>query len=338
MARDQHPAVQVILDGPQDEPTESRVHADHTTSASLARALAIGCLSGLDSSRQHIDIWDPAAGSGYAGFMIADALDSVGVEVRYRGQDVNERAVSECRDRFEAADDAQIAVGNTLTHDGFEDFTSDLVIVDAPWGMNWSSSAGAVEARRESGSFSFGIPRRADSAWLFISLGLEKLRSASEGGGRVAALVNPGALWAGSGSEAVRRSIVDAELLESVTRLPDGLAPGTGIPLYLMTFTNNPGEGLRGKAQVADLQTQFTTEHGRRSLPFSALRELESSLRTGRSGPRNRTITTQQFIQRHAKLSRVSGKERKLSWSLTTYNDTAIDDRLLELRQVPTPG
>ncbi|MDN5854870.1 MAG: SAM-dependent methyltransferase, partial [Actinomycetia bacterium] len=254
-----------------------------------------------------VDIWDPAAGSGFAGFLLVEALQSAGARVRYRGQDINEAAADASKRRFEAVPDAEIARGDTLKHDPFEDFVADLVIVDAPWGMNWVGSASAVEARRREGAFGFGLPQRSDSTWLFISLALEKLRPAAEGGGRVAALVNPGALSVGGRSAAVRQRIVDAGLLESVTRLPDGLAPTTGIPLYLLTFTNS-GKVGRDKAMIADLQTQFTTEHRQRAILEPALRDLESGLRMWKSGPRNRVIGLQQFIRREARLSRRSGE------------------------------
>ena len=87
---------------------------DHTTSLSLARALAVGCLSRLDPSIASVDIWDPAAGTGFAGFLLVDALQSAGIQVRYRGQDINQEAVLAGRRRFEAAPDAELAVGNTL--------------------------------------------------------------------------------------------------------------------------------------------------------------------------------------------------------------------------------
>lgn len=332
----EHPAVRAVLEDRQSAPysdsDRGSVSLEHTTSPSLARALAVGCLSRLDQGLASVDIWDPAAGSGYAGLLLADALESIGTQVRYRGQDINEAAVAASRSRLETLADGKITLGDTLEHDGFQDFEADLVIVDAPWGMNWSGSASAVEARRGSGAFSFGVPERSDSTWLFISLALEKLRPAAEGGGRVAALVNPGALSVTGNSAAIRRGIVEAGLLESVTRLPEGLAPNTSIPLYLLTFANRSGKAGRDRVGIADLQTRFTTERGRRAMPVSALRELESGLRTGKPGPRNRSIGVRQFIRREARLSRLSREGRRLSWRLTTYNDTAIDSRLLDSR------
>lgn len=337
-----HPAISAVLQHsdsvPYSDSDRGRAGLEHTTSVSLARALAIGGLSRLDSSLMTVDVWDPAAGLGFAGYLLADALQSSGVEVRYRGQDINEAAVAAGVRRFETVHDAEIACADTLAHDAFEDFSADLVIVDAPWGMDWRSSAAAVEARQADGEFGFGLPQRSDSTWLFVSLALEKLRPAEQGGGRVAALMNPGALSSGGATGAVRQRIVDSGLLESVTRLPEGLAPNTQIPLYLLTFSNRAEDIGKGKAMIADLQTMFTTEHGRRSIPVEAFHELESGLRTKKSGPRNRSISTRQFTRRDARLSRTTSNGNRLSWRVTTYADTPIDDRFLESRYGPASG
>lgn len=335
--RAQHPAVQIALEDLESEPLEEASGDCQTTSLSLARALVVGCLCGLSPELPSVNVWDPAAGSGFAGFVLTSALESAGVKVCYRGQDIDDAAVVLGQRRFGNLADAKVTVGNTLVRDAFEDFAADLVIVDAPWGMAWNDFAPAVEDRRESGAFRFGLPPRSDSLWLFVSLALEKLRPAGEGGGRVAALINPSALSA-RGSGSVRQSIVDSGLLESVTRLPEGLAPSTAIPLYLLTFSNRTvGLGPK-KVQIADLQTQFTTEHRRRSIPVAAFRDLEFGLRTGKPGPRNRSVDVRQFIRRDAMLSRKSHEGQELSWHVTTYNDTAIDGRLLESRYGPNSG
>lgn len=342
MMKTPHPAIEATFRpheaAPYSDRDRSAVALEQTTSTALARALAVGCLSRLDPSLVSVDIWDPAAGSGYAGFILVEALRSVGIRARYRGQDISETAVSASRDRFQYIPEAELAAGNTLEHDRFEGFKADLVIVDAPWGLNWAGSVAAVESRRRDGAFSYGVPQRSDATWLFISLALEKLRSPAEGGGRVAALVHPGALSSAGESGAVRRSVVEAGLVESVTRLPEGLAPNTTIPLYLLTFTNRADETGRGRAKIADLQTQFTTEHRHRTMPDGALRELESGLRTGRPGPRNRSIELRQFVRREARLSRCSTGGQRISWRLTTYNDTAINAPLLESRYGPDSG
>src|SRR5690606_30467979 len=145
-------------------------------------------------------------------------------------------------------------------------------------------------------------------------------------------------LSSGAATAVVRQRIVEAGLLESVTRLPDGLAPSTGIPLYLLTFSNKPEDVARGKAMIADLQTEFTTERRHRSMPADAFRALESGLRTRKPEPRNRSIAVGQFTRRDARLERVSNEGQRLSWRVTTYADTLIDGRFLESRYGPASG
>lgn len=342
-ANSPHPALEYVLGSIGEVETSTGDQRDkagdmHTTSLSLARALSVGCLARLDSASSSVNIWDPTVGSGFAGSILVDALQSAGVQTHFRGQEINETAASASRRRFQMDPDVEIALGDSLANDAFPDFDADLVLVDPPWGADWRNSAPRVEARQESGSFSFGLPQRSDSTWLFISLALEKLRPSAEGGGRVAALVNPGALSSNGANGGVRKKILEAGLLESVTRLPDGLAPNTAIPLYLVTFTNRANNARRGRATIAFLQTEFTTERQHRSIPVAAFRELESGLRTGKPGPRNRNISVEQFIRRDARLERVTKEGRRLSWRVTTYADTPINGRYLESRYGPASG
>ena len=333
-----HPAIDYILDRADAPPTASDATDGTTTSQSLARALAVGCVSRMDSGLTDVSIWDPAAGSGYAGAMLVQALESAGVRVRYRGQETNRHAVAAARERFESFADAVVAHADTLADDEFPDFRADLVLVDAPWGMGWGSSASEVHSRHEAGEFSFGLPQTTDATWLFISLAIEKLRSPTEGGGRVAALVAPSALSSGGAAAEVRRAIVERGMLESVTRLPEGLAPNTSAPLYLVTFTNSTGRTAQSRAMIADLQSQFIREGRGRALPVAALEELESGLRTGRPGPRNRLIAPREFTRRDVRLAKTSSDGRELSWRLAIFNDTRIDAGFLEARYGPASG
>lgn len=334
--RSQHPAVQEALKEPEVTPREDYGAAwrdgELATSTSLARALSVGCLARLEPSLSSLNVWDPTAGLGVAGFTLTKALESVGVRVQYRGQDISDHAVTVCRNRFAGVGDAAIAACDSLLHDPFNSFEADLVIVDAPWGLNWSDSATALESRRAAGHFRFGMPQQSDATWLFISLAVEKLRPAANGGGRVAALVNPAALSRPGRTAEVRRHILGSGLLESVTRLPEGLAPNTSIPLYLLTLSNTRRTGSRNRVVVADLQTEFTANRSRRSIPISAFTELESGLRTGRPGPRNRTVGTREFIRRDAQIARTASDGYRLSWRLTTYCDTPIDEQFLANR------
>ncbi|GAA1455008.1 N-6 DNA methylase [Nesterenkonia lacusekhoensis] len=327
-------AIDYLLSDERSEPVFSHpkdpLVEQHTTSLSLARALGVSLLSRLGEVSSPVHVWDPAAGTGYAGALLVGALTSTGTNVRFRGQDISSMAVEASQKRFEGLADAEIVAVDSLQTDAFEGYAADLAIVDAPWGLRWDPSV--VQPRHDKGAFPYGLPNRGDSSWLFISLALAKLRSPDEGGGRVAALVDPGALSSGGSSAAVRKRILEEGLLESVTRLPDGLAPNTALPLYLLTFSNRPQDVRRDKVLVADLQAMFSKWGPRRSMSAEAFRELVFGLKTRKSGPRARLITLRQLIRRDVWASRATSHGKELSWKLTTYGDTSVDDELLEAR------
>lgn len=329
--RSRHPAIQFVLAHSSDYCAQKEALST-TTSVSLAQALSIGCLSRLDATRPKVNIWDPAAGSGFAGHLLARALNSAGIEVSYRGEDIDPDAVAASKHRFEDIEDTQVALGNTLEVDAFRTFDADLAIVDAPMCMNWKHSEPRVRDRQLLGEFGFGTPETSDSIWLFISLALEKLRPPEQGGGRVSALVHPSALSRSGASARVREGILAAGLLESVTCLPDALTPGTFAPQYLLTFANNRSKRDKERAMVADLRTQFETRRRHRTVPITALEEWESGLRTGRNGPHNRNVSVRQFIRRDVHVSRLTNVDALVSWRIRTHNDTSVDRRFLQSR------
>lgn len=329
-----HPAVALVL----GDSEESSLHnlgdewLGRTTSTSLAQVLAIGCLAGLDPEKKSLKIWDPAAGTGFAGQMLVGALRSSGVHVDYRGQELDIEAAKHCEQRFSNHQNVHIAVGDTLLEDLHPGFEADLVIVDAPWGMSWGRQEDCVRERHEQGEFRFGLPRKSDSTWLFVSLALEKLRAPENGGGRVAALVAPSALSSHGVDSEIRESILEQGLLESVTWLPNGLAPNTQIGLYLLVFNNAMLPSRAGKAQIANLQTEFTDLRGKRILKPSALIELESALRKWKPGPRNRTVSVEQFNRFEGRVRKPLTNGALLGWTITTFNNTHIDEEFLLAR------
>lgn len=333
-----HPALEYIFgsDNASEDPAggsyQSGHYAGQSTSLSLAQVLAAGCLARLNPEQSHVSIWDPTAGTGFAGHLLVLALQSAGVTVSYRGQDIQSEAAQAGCARFEGVADAEVSAGDSLLVDNYEGFAADLVLVDGPIAMSWASIEPQVRARQQTGAFAHGLPQRTDSSWLFVSLALEKLRDPSDGGGRVVALLPPSVLSRGGASAEVRKRIVEAGLLESVTRLPNGLLADTNVPLYLVTFSNRPRDVERMKVRVADLQAQFTTVERERQILPSAVRDLESGLRTGKSGPRNRTVDVTQFLRTDARISRSLSGRPNLSWRTTAFRGLPVDQSYLTER------
>lgn len=210
----QHPAVRLVLDAaesinrwaPASGKDESADQSHHTTSLSLARALAIGNLSGLRESYSALNIWDPTVGSGLAASLLADALEAVGTRVTFRGQDVSDQAILRANEKLAGVSDVKIAQTDSLINDQFSEFEADLALVDPPWGLEWKYAQQEIFDQQTGGNYKFGLPPRSDSTWLFVSRALEKLRPPEQGGGRVAALVHRGSL-SRSDSSGIRQRI-----------------------------------------------------------------------------------------------------------------------------------
>lgn len=79
-----------------------------------------------------VNVWDPTAGTGLAGSLLVNALESAGVETHYRGQDINCQAVEGSAERFASNAHAVVSAGDSLTDDVSGDFSADLVIVEPP--------------------------------------------------------------------------------------------------------------------------------------------------------------------------------------------------------------
>lgn len=103
-----------------------------TTTLALARASAVGCIGRLDRDMTAVNVWDPTAGTGFAGSLLVDALQSAGVETHYRGQDINCQAVEGSVERLASDAHAVVYVGDSLTDDVSGDFFAALVIVEPP--------------------------------------------------------------------------------------------------------------------------------------------------------------------------------------------------------------
>lgn len=310
-------------------------HGEHSTSLSLARALSLGCVAGWEATgADTVEIWDPTIGGAGAASLLAKALSSVGVQAAVRGQDVNEETVQVARARLDHVHTAQVTLGDSLSSPAsFGASRADLVLVDPPWGLNWTGAEKAVRERNAAGEFHLGLPPRGDSTWLFLSLALERMKSPDEGGGRVAALVYKRLLSSTSPRERdIRQRLLEGGLLESVVRLPEALAPNTAIPLYLMTFTNQPKQRHTGRARVMDLRTGFVQVGSQRTMTRSALAEIANNLRVWKPSQRSRVVTYDDFTRRTAKVGRTSKDGKSTEWLTTTYGNIEISQSYLRGR------
>ena len=183
-------------------------------------------------------------------------------EVHLFGQEVNPETFAICKsDLFMSSADGKdaenIKYGSTLSHDQHRDRRFDYLLANPPYGKDWKADQASVEreAGIPAGRFSAGTPRISDGQLLFLQHMLSRMRPESEGGSRVAIVMNGSPLFtgdAGSGESEIRRWILENDWLEAIVALPEQLFYNTGISTYVWILSNRKRPDRRGLVQLID--------------------------------------------------------------------------------------
>jgi type I restriction enzyme M protein len=184
-------------------------------------------------------------------------------EIHLFGQEVNPEtwavAKSDLYMKEPTGRDADnIAFGSTLSKDRHAGRAFDYLIANPPYVKDWKRDEDAVRAEHEKGGagrFGAGLPRISDGQLLFLLHMLAHTKAPSEGGSRIAIIMNGSPLItgdAGSGESEIRRYILEKDLLEAMIALPEQLFYNTGIATYIWVVTNRKVDARRGKVQLID--------------------------------------------------------------------------------------
>ncbi|MCY3801562.1 MAG: class I SAM-dependent DNA methyltransferase [Chloroflexi bacterium] len=217
------------------------------------------CGSGgmLTIAKEHINFGRRENGSILHGPVNAAA------EIHLYGQEVNPEtwAVSKS-DLFmkdpTGRDADNISFGSTLSNDRHAGQTFDYLIANPPYGKDWKRDVNSVRAEHElgaAGRFAPGLPRISDGQLLFLLHMLARAKTPSQGGSRIAIIMNGSPLFtgdAGSGESEIRRFIFENDLLEALIALPEQLFYNTGIATYVWLLTNRKDPERSGKVQLID--------------------------------------------------------------------------------------
>jgi type I restriction enzyme M protein len=184
-------------------------------------------------------------------------------EIHLFGQEVNPQTFAVCKsDLFMKSADGEdaehILFGSTLEADRHGARRFDYLIANPPYGKDWKRDEEAVEGeheRGEAGRFGAGLPRISDGQLLFLQHMLFHMQPPTEGGARVAIIMNGSPLFtgdAGSGESEIRRWILEHDWLEALVALPEQMFYNTGIATYVWVLTNRKAKERRGKVQLID--------------------------------------------------------------------------------------
>ncbi len=218
-------------------------------------------------------IYDPACGTGgmltVAKDHILTAINSSSKIYLY-GQEINPVTYAICKAdmliKWEninnikgGQDEGEVA--STLSNDQLAGEQFDYMLSNPPYGVDRKRDKSVVMAEAErgfAGRFGAGTPRISDGQLLFVQHMVSKMQPLSEGGSRIAVIMNGSPLFtgsAGSGESEIRRRLLEQDLVEAIVALPDQLFYNTGINTYIWILSNNKSPKRKDKLQLIDART-----------------------------------------------------------------------------------
>lgn len=107
----------------------------------------------------------------------------------------------------------------------------DIVVANPPFSLEKWGHDGATDDKFK--RFRRGVPPKTKGDYAFI---LHMIETMKPGTGRMAVVVPHGVLFRGAAEGAIRKKLIDENLLDIVIGLPEKLFYGTGIPAAVLVF------------------------------------------------------------------------------------------------------
>ena len=224
-------------------------------------------------------IYDNACGSGG---MLTESkefiIDESGpirskAEIYLYGQETNDKTYAICKADMliKGENPDNIKYGSTLSEDKLSGEKFDFMLTNPPYGKNWEEDQKELNVSKKGGAttcndprFQVGITSKSDGQMMFLLNMLSKMKKPKENNGvgsRIASVHNGSSLFnSDSGMVAIRRYIIENDLLEAIIALPTNMFYNTGIPTFIWILTNNKTESKKGKVQLinATKETYYT--------------------------------------------------------------------------------
>lgn len=209
-------------------------------------------------------VCDPTVGSGGMLIQSVDYIKSKGGNPRnltLHGQERNLNTWAICKMNLllHGLSDHWIAKGDTirepkLLEDG-ELILYDRVIANPPFSLsNW----GREEAEADTlGRFRFGLPPKDKGDLAFVQHMVATLNHE----GKAGVVMPHGILFRGGAEAAIRKGLLEEDLIEAIISLPSNLFYGTGIPASVVIFKRN--KEINKKGQVLFINSAEDFELGK---------------------------------------------------------------------------
>jgi type I restriction enzyme M protein len=186
-------------------------------------------------------IYDPTCGS--AGMLIeaaAEVKQSGGSvqRMRFYGQEVNQTsaAIGRMNLFIHEVEDAQIRREDTLNNPKFVDSkgkleTFDIVVANPPFSLkDWGADKWATDPHKRAIG---GVPPKNNGDYAWVQHMITSMKAET---GRVGVVMPHGVLFRSGAEGAIRKHLIESDLLETIIGLAPNLFYGTTIPASLMFF------------------------------------------------------------------------------------------------------
>jgi type I restriction enzyme M protein len=220
----------------------------------------------LIAARPGSTICDPACGSGSLLIRVAEEIKRTAATDQERrdfalcGQESNYGTWSLARMNMflHDMDAARIERGDTLNSpkllDGGALMHFDIVVANPPFSLDkWGAEHAAADPFKR---FWRGVPPKSKGDYAFISHMVEAMKPET---GRMAVVVPHGVLFRGGAEGAIRRQLVEENLLKAVIGLPANLFFGTGIPAAILIFDRAKAQHVGTDVLFIDASREFAS-------------------------------------------------------------------------------
>jgi type I restriction enzyme M protein len=210
-------------------------------------------------------VYDPACGSG--GMLIA-AYNHVkekygndkAKELFLYGQEANQKTVALAKMNMYIHDirDSNLIFGDTLLYPKFKEGENikkfDVVIANPPWNQDGYDEDTIKKGEFWQQRFRYGFVPKQSADWAWIQ---HMIASAANNDGRVGIVIDNGCLFRGGKEGAIRRGVIENDLLECVILLPEKLFYNTGAPGAILVFRINKPEERKKKVLFINASNEF---------------------------------------------------------------------------------
>ncbi|WP_396655632.1 N-6 DNA methylase [Microbacterium sp.] len=274
-------------------------------------------------------VYDPTAGTGGMLSVADDHITSANpsATLTLAGQEINPQSYAICKADMTVKGQSVDAIffGDTLINDGHAGKTFNYCLSNPPFGVDWKKQQKAVteehQVRGYAGRFGPGLPRVSDGSMLFLLHLISKMRSAEDGGGRAAIVLNGSPLFtggAGSGESNIRKWVLERDLLDAIIALPTDMFYNTGIATYIWVLSTKKTAERAGNVQLIDGSKLFRKMRKglgskRNELSPEDIAQIVRLYEGEADAARSKTFDTTDFFYRTITVER----PLRLNWALT---------------------